>query len=133
MRLGWRGERFCGTYGVQLTGLTLSPSQLGFAQERMARLGLSEQSDLRLEDYREHSGRDYDALLSIEMFEAVGEAYWPAYFQTVFEALKPGGRAALQSSPSTIAILTTTGATPISSSAMSSPAGCWRRCDTYAS
>jgi cyclopropane-fatty-acyl-phospholipid synthase len=62
----------------------------------MARLGLSEQSDLRLEDYREHSGRDYDALLSIEMFEAVGEAYWPAYFQTVFAALKPGGRAALQ-------------------------------------
>lgn len=95
---GWGGaaERFCGTYGVQLTGLTLSPSQLGFAQERMARLGLSEQSDLRLEDYREHSGRDYDALLSIEMFEAVGEAYWPAYFQTVFAALKPSGRAALQ-------------------------------------
>ncbi|MDB5569840.1 MAG: cyclopropane-fatty-acyl-phospholipid synthase, partial [Hyphomicrobiales bacterium] len=81
--------------GALVTGLTLSPAQLAFAQERNAREGLAERIDLRLEDYRDVGGV-YDRIVSIEMIEAVGERYWPNYFGAVRDRLKPGGSALLQ-------------------------------------
>ena len=74
-----------------VTGLTISPSQLRYATERLK----SRDVDLRLEDYRKTTGT-FDSIVSIEMFEAVGEHYWPAYFQAVKERLKAGGRAVIQ-------------------------------------
>jgi cyclopropane-fatty-acyl-phospholipid synthase len=73
-----------------VTGLTISPAQHAFASER-----LKGRADIRLEDYRKSKGR-FDAVVSIEMFEAVGEPYWPRYFATLAERLKRGGRAMLQ-------------------------------------
>jgi cyclopropane-fatty-acyl-phospholipid synthase len=78
---------------LQVTGLTLSPAQLAFARDRLARQGLD--GELKLQDYRDEHGR-YDGIASIEMFEAVGEAYWPAYFATLKRCLAPGGRACVQ-------------------------------------
>jgi cyclopropane-fatty-acyl-phospholipid synthase len=83
--------------GAHLTGVTLSTEQLAFAQERMQRLGTSEQADLRLQDYRDISDAPFDAICSIEMVEAVGREYWPTYFATVARLLKPGGHACVQS------------------------------------
>jgi cyclopropane-fatty-acyl-phospholipid synthase len=80
---------------AKITGLTLSPSQLRWARDVTTRTGKAEQIDLRLQDYRDVDGR-YDRIVSIEMFEAVGEAYWPAYFETIRRCLKPGGKAVLQ-------------------------------------
>jgi cyclopropane-fatty-acyl-phospholipid synthase len=70
--------------------LTLSPSQLEWARKRVPG------ADLRLQDYRDTSGQ-FDHIVSIEMFEAVGERWWPAYFDAVAKVLKPGGRALIQS------------------------------------
>ena len=81
--------------GAHVTGLTLSQEQLAFAQERMAHAGLTGQVDLQLRDYREEAGT-YDAIVSIEMLEAVGEAWWPTYFRQIHDRLAPGGRAVLQ-------------------------------------
>ena len=81
--------------GHRLTGLTLSPSQLEFAQNRMQRCGFEDRAKLKLVDYRDETG-SYDAIVSIEMFEAVGEQYWPVYFKAVKERLKQGGRAVIQ-------------------------------------
>jgi cyclopropane-fatty-acyl-phospholipid synthase len=81
--------------GSHVTGLTLSTEQLSFAQQRMADTGLTQQTDLKLMDYRDSQGQ-YDAIASIEMFEAVGEAYWPAYFECIARNLKKGGRACIQ-------------------------------------
>ncbi|MDE2164338.1 MAG: class I SAM-dependent methyltransferase [Alphaproteobacteria bacterium] len=88
---GWGGfaER-AAEYGHRLTGLTISPSQYRFARER-----LKGAADIVLEDYRKARGA-FDMIVSIEMFEAVGEQYWPQYFQTVAERLKHGGRALIQ-------------------------------------
>jgi cyclopropane-fatty-acyl-phospholipid synthase len=85
--------------GAHLTGVTLSTEQLGWAQQRLAAAGLQAQADLRLQDYRDlsQSGERYDAIVSVEMVEAVGQAYWPSYFQTLKSCLKPGGRACIQS------------------------------------
>jgi cyclopropane-fatty-acyl-phospholipid synthase len=86
-------------FQAQLVGLTLSSEQLSFANERLARLKPAHpklQADLRLQDYRDVSDGPYDAVLSIEMLEAVGQAYWGTYFQTVARLLKPGGRACIQ-------------------------------------
>ncbi|MFS9599052.1 SAM-dependent methyltransferase, partial [Klebsiella variicola] len=77
------------------TGVTLSTEQLAWAQRRLADAGLS--ADLRLQDYRDISDGGYDAVVSIEMFEAVGREYWDGYFRTVHDKLKPGGRACIQS------------------------------------
>ena len=82
--------------GAHLTGVTLSTEQLAWAQERLARQGLGGQAELRLQDYRDIADAPFDALVSIEMFEAVGRAYWPSYFETVARSLKPGGRACIQ-------------------------------------
>ena len=80
---------------AQVTGVTLSAEQLAFAQRRVAAEGMSGRIDLRLQDYRDVEGT-YDRIVSIEMLEAVGEAYWPQYFQTLRERLSPGGVAVIQ-------------------------------------
>ena len=79
-----------------LTGVTLSTEQLAFGQQRMRDAGLADQADLRLQDYRDIDDGPYDAIVSIEMFEAVGREYWPEYFAGVARNLKPGGRACIQ-------------------------------------
>lgn len=94
---GWGGfaEYAAKERGANVTCLTISPSQREWALERIHREGLSEKVDIRLEDYRDHQGQ-YDGVASIEMFEAVGESYWPSYFAKVADSLKTGARAALQ-------------------------------------
>jgi cyclopropane-fatty-acyl-phospholipid synthase len=92
---GWGGlAELAAQRGHALTGLTLSTEQLAWARERLARQGL--EADLRLQDYRDEAGM-YDGVASIEMFEAVGEEYWPSYFGTVARSLRSGGRACIQS------------------------------------
>jgi cyclopropane-fatty-acyl-phospholipid synthase len=76
--------------------VTLSSEQLAWAQRRMADAGLSHHADLRLQDYRDIRDEPFDAIVSIEMFEAVGREYWTGYFDTLKRCLKPGGRACLQ-------------------------------------
>ena len=83
-------------FGAHLTGVTLSSEQLAWAQERLAGAGLAAQADLRFQDYRDIADPAFDAVVSIEMFEAVGREYWDGYFQTVAAKLKPGGRACIQ-------------------------------------
>jgi cyclopropane-fatty-acyl-phospholipid synthase len=94
---GWGGfaEFAAKERGLRVTGLTISQEQHDFAVERMARLGLSDQVEIVMRDYRDEQGQ-YDGIASIEMFEAVGEKYWPVYFDTVHARLKPGARATLQ-------------------------------------
>jgi cyclopropane-fatty-acyl-phospholipid synthase len=88
---GWGGfaER-AADRGHSLTGVTISPSQKAYADAR-----LDGRADIRLEDYRATAGR-YDAIVSIEMIEAVGERYWPVYFATLKQRLAENGRAVLQ-------------------------------------
>ncbi|MBA83899.1 class I SAM-dependent methyltransferase [Thalassobius sp. S69A] len=88
---GWGGfaER-AAQQGRFVTGLTLSPAQKGYADAR-----LDGRAHIRLQDYRNSSGR-YDNIVSVEMIEAVGERYWPTYFETVKSRLAPGGRAMIQ-------------------------------------
>jgi cyclopropane-fatty-acyl-phospholipid synthase len=88
-------------FGASIVGVTLSTEQLQWAQERMARAGVTAH-DLRLQDYRDigvsnEADRSFDAICSIEMIEAVGREYWPTYFATVARLLKPGGHACIQS------------------------------------
>jgi cyclopropane-fatty-acyl-phospholipid synthase len=83
--------------GAHLTGVTLSTEQLAWAQDRLARAGGAHLTDLRLQDYRDISDGPYDAVISIEMFEAVGREYWDTYFRSLHRLLKPGGRACVQS------------------------------------
>lgn len=94
---GWGGfaEFAAKEIGAKVTGVTISPSQFEFAKQRLFNLGLAESAEIRLVDYRDIQGR-FDRVASIEMFEAVGEAYWPAYFEKIREVLAPGGRAGLQ-------------------------------------
>jgi cyclopropane-fatty-acyl-phospholipid synthase len=81
-------------YGVEVVGLTLSSEQKSFADARLKRAALDKVS-IQLTDYRDVEG-EFDAVASVEMVEAVGQDYWPAYLQTIARVLKPGGRAALQ-------------------------------------
>ena len=81
--------------GARVTTITLSHEQMRLARERVAAAGLSGVVEVRVQDYREVAGR-YDAIVSVEMIEAVGEAYWPAYFAALDRLLAPGGRAAIQ-------------------------------------
>ena len=94
---GWGGfaEFAVKEYGCNITGLTLSEEQLKFARQRIQKAGLSEKVDLRLQDYRDVEGQ-FDRIASIEMFEAVGEANWPRYFDMIHNRLTQGGQAALQ-------------------------------------
>ena len=96
---GWGAVAECASrdLGLQVTGVTLSKEQLTFALQRLERQGLAAQTDLRLQDYRDIAETGYDGIVSIEMFEAVGQQYWPQFFQTVYRKLKPGGQACIQS------------------------------------
>ncbi len=82
---------------ARVTGVTLSTEQLAYARQRLARAGLADRADLRLQDYRDIDDEPFDAIASIEMFEAVGRAYWPGFFATVRNKLKRGGHACIQS------------------------------------
>ncbi|GLR13322.1 cyclopropane-fatty-acyl-phospholipid synthase [Chitinimonas prasina] len=94
---GWGGfaER-AAQRGLKVHGVTLSTEQLAWAQARMERLGLSEQVNLTLTDYRDIEGQ-FDHIVSIEMVEAVGERWWPTYFAKLASLRKPGGRVVIQS------------------------------------
>ncbi len=85
------------TFGAKVTGVTLSVEQLEFAQKRMKTCGQENSTDLRLEDYRDIKDAPFDAICSIEMFEAVGHEYWDSYFESISKLLKPGARACIQS------------------------------------
>ncbi len=95
---GWGAlaETAAREFGVHVTGVTLSNEQLLFARERLQRAGLAAQTDLRLQDYRDIDDGPFDAIASIEMFEAVGRSYWGSFFTTLAGKLKPGGRACIQ-------------------------------------
>ena len=94
---GWGGfaEYAAKERDLKVTGLTISKEQLDFAQKRMINKGLEDRVNLKLQDYRDETGI-YDGVASIEMFEAVGEKYWPIYFNKVKQCLKPGKQATLQ-------------------------------------
>ena len=94
---GWGGfaEYAAKERGLKVTGLTISKEQLLYAQKRIKNKGLDDKVDLKLQDYRDEKGV-YDGVASIEMFEAVGEKYWPIYFETIKHCLKPGRQATLQ-------------------------------------
>ena len=94
---GWGGfaEYAIKETGCRLTGITLSQEQMNFAQQRLAKAGLSERAEIRLQDYRDCNNR-FDKIVSIEMFEAVGEENWPVYFDILGRLLVPGGRAMVQ-------------------------------------
>jgi len=94
---GWGGfaELAAKEFGAHVTGITLSREQLAYGQARIARAGLSDKVTLKLEDYRDTRGQ-FDAIASIEMIEAVGEEYWPAYFQTLKDRLTRSGLACIQ-------------------------------------
>ena len=94
---GWGGfaEYAAKERGLKVTGLTISKEQLEYAQKRIKIKGLSDKVNLKLQDYRDETGV-YDGVASIEMFEAVGEKYWPVYFDKIKQCLKPGKQATLQ-------------------------------------
>ncbi|WP_292288787.1 cyclopropane-fatty-acyl-phospholipid synthase family protein [Marivita sp.] len=94
---GWGGfaEYAARERGLRVTGLTISEEQYKFAVDRIEKAGLSDLVTFKLQDYRDERGK-YDGIASIEMFEAVGQRYWPTYFSSVKECLKPGKNATLQ-------------------------------------
>ena len=94
---GWGALAECAAreFGARVTGVTLSSEQLDWARQRIADAGLC--ADLRLQDYRDIADGPFDAIASIEMFEAVGREYWPGFFATVRGQLKAGGKACIQS------------------------------------
>ena len=94
---GWGGfaEFAAREVGAKVTGITISQQQFDFARRRMFNAGLADTVDIQLIDYRDVQGR-FDRVASIEMFEAVGQEYWPAYFGKIAEVLEPGGKAGLQ-------------------------------------
>ena len=96
---GWGAlaEKAASEFAAEVTAVTLSTEQLGYAQDRVNDAGLAGRVDLRLQDYRDIDDAPFDAIASIEMFEAVGREYWPGFFATLHDKLKPGGRACIQS------------------------------------
>jgi cyclopropane-fatty-acyl-phospholipid synthase len=94
---GWGGfaEIAAKEFGARMTCVTISREQHAYAAERIQREGLNEQVEIRLQDYRDIKD-PFDRIASIEMFEAVGERYWPVYFGKLKESLAPAGRAGLQ-------------------------------------
>lgn len=94
---GWGGfaKYAAGATGCRVTGLTLSREQAEFARESLTQAGLADKVEIRLQDYRDCAGR-FDKIVSIEMFEAVGEENWPTYFDALQSLLKPGGYAMVQ-------------------------------------
>ena len=79
--------------GAKVTTITISTEQAALAEERFAEAGVD--VDLQLVDYRDVTG-EYDAIVSVEMIEAVGEEYWPTYFSTIDKLLAPGGKVSIQ-------------------------------------
>ncbi len=96
---GWGAlaEMATAEFGARVTGVTLSEEQLAYARERLQRAGQAAHADLRLQDYRDIADGPFDAIVSIEMFEAVGHEFWASYFATLRDKLAPGGRACVQS------------------------------------
>lgn len=94
---GWGGfaEVAAREFNANVDGITLSDEQLAYARKRLHEKGLADQTRFHLRDYRDQQGR-YDAIVSIEMFEAVGEENWDTYFQTLKRNLKENGKAVLQ-------------------------------------
>ena len=94
---GWGGlaERLASRHGACVTALTLSPAQRAWASRLAVASGLAARIDVRLQDYRDVEGT-FDRIVSVEMLEAVGEAWWPTYFRVLRERLKPGGHAVIQ-------------------------------------
>ena len=94
---GWGGfAEYAGrNYDAQVVGLTISREQHDFAQKRIAKAGLSDRVEIRLQDYRDERGQ-YDRIASIEMIEAVGEQFWPQYFSQLRDRLLPGGLVGIQ-------------------------------------
>lgn len=94
---GWGALAECAArdFGARVTGVTLSKEQLAWARHRLADADLP--GELRYQDYRDIDDGPYDAIVSIEMFEAVGREYWSGYFQALRRHLKPGGKACIQS------------------------------------
>ena len=97
MGCGWGALAECAAreFDAEVTGVTLSSEQLDWARQRLAGAGLPAQ--LRFQDYRDIHDGPYDAIASIEMFEAVGREYWATFFDTVHDQLRPGGKACIQS------------------------------------
>ena len=81
--------------GARVTTLTLSTEQQALARKRAEAAGVGDLVEVRLQDYRDARGQ-FDAIVSVEMIEAVGEAYWPTYFRALDDLLAPGGRVGLQ-------------------------------------
>ena len=81
--------------GAHVTTLTLSAEQAALAQRRVQEAGVADRVDIRIQDYRDVDGH-FDAVLSVEMIEAVGEKWWPTYFRVLDQRLAPGGRVGLQ-------------------------------------
>jgi cyclopropane-fatty-acyl-phospholipid synthase len=94
---GWGGfaEMAATEYGCLVTGLTLSREQKAYAESRLLEAGVAERTAVGLLDYRDIRG-EFDHVVSIEMVEAVGEKYWPAYFATLRRVLRPQGKAVVQ-------------------------------------
>ncbi len=94
---GWGAlaESAARDFGASVSGVTLSREQLAWGQRRLAEAQLP--GELRYQDYRDIADGPFDAIASIEMFEAVGRAYWPSFFETLKAQLKPGGKACIQS------------------------------------
>lgn len=94
---GWGGfaEFAAREVGAHVTCLTISREQFNFAKQRIKNAGLEDKVEIKFQDYRDETGQ-YDHIASIEMFEAVGEKYWPTFFDKVRNCLKPGGTAGLQ-------------------------------------
>ncbi len=94
---GWGGfaEYAAKERGARVTGITISQEQFDFARKRMFDRQLADKVDIKLVDYRDIEG-EFDSVASIEMFEAVGQEYWPSYFGKIADVLRPGGAAGLQ-------------------------------------
>jgi cyclopropane-fatty-acyl-phospholipid synthase len=94
---GWGALAECAAreFDASVTGVTLSREQLAWGQDRLKSAGLD--GELRYQDYRDIADGPFDAIASIEMFEAVGREYWPGYFEMLKKQLKPGGKACIQS------------------------------------
>ena len=94
---GWGALAECAAreFGASVSGVTLSREQLAWGQQRLADAGLA--GELRYQDYRDIDDGPFDAIASIEMFEAVGREYWPSFFEALKRQLKPGGKACIQS------------------------------------
>ena len=122
---GWGGfaEFAAKDMGARVTGITISKEQYDFATKRLFDQGLNERAQIKLIDYRDVDGQ-FDRVASIEMFEAVGERHWPAYFAKVRDVLSPSGRAGLQIITIRDEFFSTYAVAPTSSRNTSSQAAC---------